>query len=405
MNEVVYTKKYQEFKKELDNELQKAADSFVMIGYLLKVARDTNILAESGYKTVTEFAQAEYGLDKTQVSRFIHINDKFAENGYSDQLQDHYRGFGYAKLTLMLQLPDAVNEQLTPDYSKSEIKSIKEEVDAENKISDLEVLMEPKEETNKSIVGQIIDVIVRDNPELYKKMWLESGEYTVEHIKEHLCPNGEKTYGVRIAGIGKLMFMPRDYENLVPIINVRNGEGSKVAWEEVLEEVKDLYPEGLDVAAAYKERYGIEIEQEEESAPQPTAQRKESKVVKAKEAPKKPEKEKKEEVAPVQQTLPGIEVPDNEENQAKTDVEEDENDTVAAGFEEEQIEGQANIEDYPEFAPVEAEIVEDKNEPILIKLREIEDLVTKKDYMEAVIKADELKSMIAKCYTEVSDEE
>lgn len=405
MNEVVYTKKYQEFKKELDNELQKAADSFVMIGYLLKVARDTNILAESGYKTVTEFAQAEYGLDKTQVSRFIHINDKFAENGYSDQLQDHYRGFGYAKLTLMLQLPDAVNEQLTPDYSKSEIKSIKEEVDAENKISDLEVLMEPKEETNKSIVGQIIDVIVRDNPELYKKMWLESGEYTVEHIKEHLCPNGEKTYGVRIAGIGKLMFMPRDYENLVPIINVRNGEGSKVAWEEVLEEVKDLYPEGLDVAAAYKERYGIELEQEEESAPQPTAQRKESKVVKAKEAPKKPEKEKKEEVAPVQQTLPGIEVPDNEENQAKTDVEEDENDTVAAGFEEEQIEGQANIEDYPEFAPVEAEIVEDKNEPILIKLREIEDLVTKKDYMEAVIKADELKSMIAKCYTEVSDEE
>ena len=47
----------------------------------------------------------------------IHINDKFAENGYSDHLLPEYQGYGYAKLTLMMQLPDAINEGLTPGYS------------------------------------------------------------------------------------------------------------------------------------------------------------------------------------------------------------------------------------------------------------------------------------------------
>ena len=104
-----YTKTYQEYKKELDAVLTRTAEDFVQIGYLLKVARDTNVLAESGYATVTDFAKAEYGIDKTQVSRFISINDRFSEDGYSDHLLPSYKGFGYAKLTLMLQIPDEIS--------------------------------------------------------------------------------------------------------------------------------------------------------------------------------------------------------------------------------------------------------------------------------------------------------
>ena len=140
---IEYQKTYQEYKAELDGELQRTAEGFVRIGYLLKVARDTNILKESGYTNVTEFAKAEYGIDKTQVSRFIHINDKFAENGYSDHLLPEYQGYGYAKLTLMMQLPDAINEGLTPGYSKAEIQAIKDELDEENKVSDIERMLEP----------------------------------------------------------------------------------------------------------------------------------------------------------------------------------------------------------------------------------------------------------------------
>lgn len=74
---------YQEYKAAVDTELQRSAESFVRIGYLLKVARDTDILSGSGYGSVNEFADAEYNLDKSQVSRFIRINDEYSEGGYS----------------------------------------------------------------------------------------------------------------------------------------------------------------------------------------------------------------------------------------------------------------------------------------------------------------------------------
>ena len=150
-----YTKTYQEYKQELDAVLTRTAEDFVQIGYLLKVARDTNILAESGYATVTDFAKAEYGIDKTQVSRFISINDRFSEGGYSDHLLPNYKGFGYAKLTLMLQIPDEINEALSPTLSKAEIQDIKDEVDAESKVTDIEVEIERAEAaavTDKSML-------------------------------------------------------------------------------------------------------------------------------------------------------------------------------------------------------------------------------------------------------------
>ena len=55
-----YSQEYLTFKKELDTELNKAADGFVKIGYLLRRAEDSDILRTSGYRNVTEFAAAEY---------------------------------------------------------------------------------------------------------------------------------------------------------------------------------------------------------------------------------------------------------------------------------------------------------------------------------------------------------
>ena len=126
---ITYKRTYQEFKGELDYELNKAANGFVRIGFLLKQARDTDILNESPYSNYQEFAQKEYGLDASQVSRFININDRFAREDNPEKLKDEYGGFGVAKLSLMLTLPDSLNEELSPEMSKykpvnGEIRSI-----------------------------------------------------------------------------------------------------------------------------------------------------------------------------------------------------------------------------------------------------------------------------------------
>lgn len=236
MEEIVYQKSYQEYKAELDAELTKTAESFVRIGYLLKVARDTDILAESGYETVTDFAKAEYGIDKTQVSRFIHINDKFAEGGYSDHLIPAYQGYGHAKLTLMLSLPDAVNEGLSPNYSKAEIQSIKDEVDAEGKVTDIERMLEQEEPCmqEQSSVEKVIRQLACDEPELFVEIAksLKDEAWTIEDIKERMAPDGERTFSIRIPGEGRSMLM-LNHEADARIVNVRTGELETAGWGEL----------------------------------------------------------------------------------------------------------------------------------------------------------------------------
>ena len=67
--ELVQYQDYEEYKKAMNTVLNRTVEDFVMTGYLLKQGRDTDILKNSGYNNVNEFAWAEYKLEATQVSR------------------------------------------------------------------------------------------------------------------------------------------------------------------------------------------------------------------------------------------------------------------------------------------------------------------------------------------------
>ena len=262
MNDLTTITDYKGFKTALDTELNQTAESFVRIGYLLKQARDTNILAESGYKSVVDFAQAEYNIDKTQVSRFIHINDKFSEGGYSDHLLPQYQGFGYSKLTLMLALPDAVNEALTPDYSKSEINEIKQEVEKEKAITPLEVMMEPKTEMPQGTnLENFIYELGKENPRLFCEALCSI--LTVDAMKRAMAPDGEKMYFARIRGVGRQMLSLSD--NQCQLINSRTGEAEVISWEDIRKAWERMYTlqnddeetDGIDKEKMYSDIYGI----------------------------------------------------------------------------------------------------------------------------------------------------
>lgn len=331
--QIEYRKTYQEYKAVLDAELNKTAEGFVRIGYLLKVARDTDILRESGYTSVTEFAEAEYNLDKSQVSRFIHINDKFAEGGYSDRLQNQYQGFGYAKLTLMLQLPDAINEALSPSYSKAEIQAIKEEVDAENQVTDLERMMEPvpmptPQEAKGSILNAAIYQLGEDEPELYVEM---AAVQTIQELQEAMAPSGERTYSIRIPGTGRIMLMLSDASDDVNIVNVRTGEKESASWENMFAAWQQLL-DGDGSPEHWEKTYGKKYPKEEPPvAPVQPKPEKSKKVVKAKpekeknrintksESPSKPPEKPQEE--PIEQSIAAQETGEPQEIEAKAEAE------------------------------------------------------------------------------------
>lgn len=310
MNEVLYTKTFNEWQQELDTELVKSAESFVKIGYLLKVARDTDILANTGYANVVEFAKARYGLDKTQVSRFIHINDRFSEDGNSAELQDRYKGMGYAKLTIMLQLPDEINEEISADFSKSEIEDIKKEIDEENKISDIEVWMEGTQEDAEKYneLGQVMYQLLHDMPELFIKIAQSSIE--TEELMNVLAPSGEMIYSVRIPGTGRLMLSIKVNTGRITITNVRSMEKTEWNIEDLADFVVDILSRAdtEDPAKAWTSIYKEEYPKKAEVAPvqqEKPVQRKEKKVQKAKIEKPKPqpvEKNTEEEQIPGKET-------------------------------------------------------------------------------------------------------
>lgn len=395
-NQVITYTDYKKYKEELDNELQRSAESFVRIGYLLKVAQDTNILNESGYQNVNEFAQKEYGLDKTQVSRFIHINDKFSEDGYSQRLKEEYRGYGYAKLSIMLLLPEAVNNMISPAYSKAEIQAIKEEVDEEKKISDIEVMLEHKDEMQQGMEDNLekaVNQIGKDQPELYVELFesCANGE-SIQRLKEILAPSGEKMYSVRIQGTGRMMLSIKETEDKVILANVRTGEMEEYTWGDM----KQAMAVNMDLLKSSEESweamYGQAFPKKEEVAPvqqteKKPAPRKESKVVKAKvEEPKKEEK-----------------VQEPEEQKCK--MQQDKQDAAVEEHETEiqtepQLEGQTNIYDHPEYLPEGMEKPKEEEQPVpqksenhqrmLDTVIEIQSLIVKKDYSTAKKKTADL---------------
>lgn len=248
------TSNYQEFKQALDTEIQRAAEGFVKIGYLLRYARDNaEILNGSGYQNITEMASKEYGIDASQVSRFISINERFSEGGYSDKLEERYEGFGVAKLSIMLQLPDKLNEELTPDFSKSEIDILRQEVKNESEKTDLEVMIEEKaaDETDEAIKEMLREADLFRSIKKLTEEGRPSAEY-VKALKEILAPSGVSIKTVRVSGVGRVM-IKFDESNEVKFIKVRQNETEPKSIEYVAvivnelahKEYKDLFGEDL----------------------------------------------------------------------------------------------------------------------------------------------------------------
>lgn len=242
-----YTSNYTSFKHELDTELNKAADGFVKIGYLLKVARDTDVLKDSGYNTVAEFAQAEYGLTKDTVSRYININDRFSEDGYSPVLANRFHNYGLAKLQEMLTLPDNIVEAIPEDISKEDIRTIKKEYAEEQQISDIEVAIEAAEsnDVNADSGNDILDELVKqyfhDNADDYMSCAMLEDKSKVEAYRDILSPTGSKVIIGRIPGKGKYIATLKDIDSKIIISNMRDpSDKQEHTWDDLIDAITVL---------------------------------------------------------------------------------------------------------------------------------------------------------------------
>ena len=379
MGEIIsYEERYRKYKQELDGAFTQAAEKFVLIGYLLREAAETDILRSSGYKNMEEFAYAEYGVDSSQANRFININRRFSEGGNSKQLKQQYQGIGSSKLAVMLTIPDEINEVLPKNLTKEELKEIQAEVKAENQVSDIEVEIEKAEAaavTDKPMLPpdgtplqRNLWQLGKEQEELFRKLWTicNTGMHPLNtYIMDALIPQGDAVYTVRIPGERRTQIIVNP--DGAKLINMKTMECHEYAPQKICLEVDSLFLGGSSPEERYKDLYGEELTvvEEKEVAPvQPDEttkekkpeKRKESRVTKANTEPKKRPKE------PEQMTIPGAaldpapEEPQTQVNDSsprETDADNQNTDTMGS---EQQVPGQTDLEnDFPQYCPDEGD--------------------------------------------------
>lgn len=112
-----------QWKEDIRRKLAETAGNFVYIGYRLKQIRDSGMY--DGAADIFAFAEKEYGLGKSTVSRFIAINEKYSEGGNSLELKEEFRNFSSSKLSEMLTLPDSEIALITEKTTVREIRELK----------------------------------------------------------------------------------------------------------------------------------------------------------------------------------------------------------------------------------------------------------------------------------------
>lgn len=406
MEELVFNpySSYGEYKELLDRELKTNAESFVRIGYMLKVARDTNVLADSGYKTVADFAQAEYGLTKDIVSRYIAINDRYSENGYSEQLKAQYTDFGVAKLQEMLTLPDSIIAEIEPTLTRKEIQEIKKEIAEEEKITPLEVIAEAAEPQNvrdesaftfKQRVWKAYFHEAKEEYRLITKRVLAApfpNTSELVNLVDVLAPSGAATKFARIPGIGKIMISFKGDDQPITMTNTRDGSKESTTIEAIYNDMLVIFDDFTikKWESVYGEEFEPKPEPKEEPKPEP-----------------KPEPKEKPEVAPVQQTetddimpapgswsyttnpIEGTEEEAAEEKAAEEKAAEEE--AITVEFTEKEAVSSLASEEQPQISEEEPKTSEDQKED-----EQIPGQMEITDYEEAIpkVEAEEVEELV-----------
>lgn len=223
---------YIQCKNDIKNNLGSIAKSFVRIGWLLTKIEKSGAYKNDGYSSVSEFAQAEYGMNKSGVSRFKKIYEKYSVPGDTPKLRDEYKEFNQSQLEEMLQIPEEDYVMLHPEANKEDFRELKR-FNREND-SNPENLWSWKEaKTPEEKLKATVQEFFRENKEILNGFYGKN--LSVKDLAEEICPSGSRSYR---KGTVFLMFYTLEQGIMVKIF----GEApTKMTYQEFADHTKQIF--------------------------------------------------------------------------------------------------------------------------------------------------------------------
>lgn len=234
-----------EIKQKLKRELLGIKQSFVRIGYALRQIDDQKLYERDGYKSVAEFAKAEYGLEASTTSRFMSINREYSIDGYSERLRPEYADLGRSQLEEMLKLPDSDRQMIQPEASREDIRKLKRFNKTEPAAGEADDL------------HQLVEKFYKDNPDVLNAVFNETAgvdESTIGKFVEIVNPGGNRSYK-------KGLFFLMMYENRVTF--KKFGDTPKdMNWEEFYQMTMDIFGASAAGTDTWRNYFGGPEEQD-----------------------------------------------------------------------------------------------------------------------------------------------
>ncbi len=230
-----------EIKQKLKQELLGVKQSFVRIGYALRQIDDQKLYERDGYKSVAEFAKAEYGLEPSTTSRFMSINREYSIDGYSERLRPEYADLGRSQLEEMLKLPDSDRQMIQPEASREDIRELKrfnKTEPAAGEADDIRQLVEKFYQDHMDVLNTVFSEVA------------EFGESTAERFKEIVNPGGNRSYK-------KGLFFLMMYENRVSVKRF-GSPPQDMTWEEFYQKTMDIFGASAAGPKTWQNYFGTE---------------------------------------------------------------------------------------------------------------------------------------------------
>lgn len=228
-----------QMKQKLRQELIGVKQSFVRIGYALRQIDDQKLYERDGYKSIAEFARAEYGLGKSITSRFMSINKEYSIDGYSERLRPEYAELGRSQLEEMLKLPDSDRQMIQPETSREDIRELKRFNKTEPAAGEADDLR------------QVIEKFYYDNPGILNTVF--SGEFDearISKFSEIVNPAGNRSYK-------KGLYFMMMYENRVTF--KKSGSAPEnMTWWEFYQMTVNIFGEMAAGSETWKNYFGEE---------------------------------------------------------------------------------------------------------------------------------------------------
>ena len=296
--------------EDIRTKLSETAQNFVYIGYRLKQIRDSGNFG--GAEDVFEFAQKEYGISKSAVSRFIAINEKYSEGGNSLELKEQYKGFSSSKLSEMLSLPDSECELITEETTVKQIRELKnfDRQQPENVVSTDEA---DEDEDKPSPLELCIIDYFKDKKDMLNNVMALECDSKHKEAAEVMNPSGSASHSKGIC----FMFM-YDYNTGIKYRLLTEPQPLTMTWNKFLETIYLIYCSAYGQEDVWSEYYKAVATSQQETSDipknEPTETQAESEV-KENENPETLINPKAEEQSEKEENLESIENTEKEESE------------------------------------------------------------------------------------------